>query len=116
MSERLVSAGDRVRAGDVLGIEGSTGRSTGSHLHLEVRTVDKTLDPTKILGIPNTAGYIFRKPEKTEEPHDWAKDAVSWAEDGDGRGSFRLGDNITREECAVMLYRMFALINKGKEV
>ena len=32
MSERLVSAGDRVRAGDVLGIEGSTGRSTGSHL------------------------------------------------------------------------------------
>lgn len=121
MSERLVSAGDQVRAGDVLGIEGSTGRSTGSHLHLEVRIGDKTLDPTNILGLPNTAGYIFRKPEKTEEPHDWAKDAVRWAEDseimqGDGRGSFRLGDNITREECAVMLYRMFALINKGKEV
>lgn len=35
---------------------------------------------------------------------------------GDGRGNFRLGDNITREECAVMLYRMFGLINKGKEV
>lgn len=118
MSLRLVSEGDQVHAGNVLGIEGSTGRSTGSHLHLEVRTGDKTLDPTKILGIPNTAGYIFRK---AEQVHDWAKDAVKWVEDsgimqGDGKGSFRLGDNITREECAVMLYRMFSLINKGKEV
>lgn len=34
-----------VQAGDILGITGSSGLSTGDHLHLEVRLLGRTIDP-----------------------------------------------------------------------
>ncbi|NNG20493.1 phage tail tape measure protein [Naumannella sp. ID2617S] len=37
MSRIMVAAGQAVRAGDILGLVGSTGKSTGPHLHFEVR-------------------------------------------------------------------------------
>lgn len=58
LSERLVSRGDKVSVGDALGVEGSTGKSTGSHLHLEVRENGKSIDPTAILGIKNIVGAV----------------------------------------------------------
>lgn len=45
LSERSVSAGDWVRAGDVIGLGGSTGRSTGPHLHFETRYRGFAFDP-----------------------------------------------------------------------
>lgn len=41
--------GDRVAAGDVIGFVGSTGGSTGSHLHLEVRLNGTHIDPAPYL-------------------------------------------------------------------
>ena len=64
LSKRLVSRGDKVSVGDALGIEGSTGKSTGSHLHLEVRENGKSIDPTAILGIKNIVGAV--RETKTE--------------------------------------------------
>ena len=40
-----VKVGDEVKAGDLLGLGGSSGHSTGSHLHLEVRYKGIALDP-----------------------------------------------------------------------
>lgn len=58
LAKRLVERGAKVAVGDAIGIEGSTGKSTGSHLHFEVRENGSSIDPTKILGIKNTVGTV----------------------------------------------------------
>lgn len=45
MSRLAVAAGQRVRKGDIIGYVGSTGRSTGPHLHYEVRIAGVAVNP-----------------------------------------------------------------------
>jgi murein DD-endopeptidase MepM/ murein hydrolase activator NlpD len=45
LSQLLVTVGQRVTAGTYVGLEGSSGHSTGPHLHFEVRVGDVPLDP-----------------------------------------------------------------------
>jgi murein DD-endopeptidase MepM/ murein hydrolase activator NlpD len=47
MSRIAVSAGEHVHAGEVLGFVGSTGRSTGPHLHYETRINGRPVDPLR---------------------------------------------------------------------
>lgn len=49
MSEVLVTEGQEIKAGAVLGRIGSTGRSTGPHLHYEVRIDGEAVDPDRFL-------------------------------------------------------------------
>ncbi len=51
LSKILVAEGDKVKAGDVVGRVGSTGRSTGPHLHYEVRRNGEPLNPLKFIRV-----------------------------------------------------------------
>lgn len=53
MSKILVHVGQKVTLGDVVGKVGSTGRSTGTHLHYEVRKNGKPVNPVQFLTLGN---------------------------------------------------------------
>lgn len=50
LSEILVRAGQRVERGDLIGRVGSTGRSTGPHLHYEIHRDGRRINPWSYLG------------------------------------------------------------------
>jgi murein DD-endopeptidase MepM/ murein hydrolase activator NlpD len=49
MSKTLVREGQFVKKGEVIGEVGTTGRSTGPHLHWGVQWFSKRVDPAKLL-------------------------------------------------------------------
>lgn len=50
LSRFAVMTGQEVRRGDVIGYVGSTGRSTSPHLHYEILTNDRLINPLKLMG------------------------------------------------------------------
>jgi murein DD-endopeptidase MepM/ murein hydrolase activator NlpD len=58
LSEINVKVGDSIKIGQVVGLVGSTGRSTGPHLHYETRIDGEAVDPQKFLraGVRLAAG------------------------------------------------------------
>jgi murein DD-endopeptidase MepM/ murein hydrolase activator NlpD len=50
LSRVMVAPGQRVKRGEVIGLVGSSGRSTGPHLHYEVFRAGAQVDPRKYLG------------------------------------------------------------------
>jgi hypothetical protein len=59
LKEILVKEGQRVIGGEtVIGISGSTGKSTGPHLHFELRKDDKPIDPCKHMERTQSGCYV----------------------------------------------------------
>ena len=127
MARRAVNVGERVEAGELIGIEGSTGYSTGSHCHFEVRDKNnKQINPAELLGIPNVAGEVITVNEKvitdnTETsdsiPAEWSREAVKWATkngvlQGNEKGDLMLRSTATREQIVTMLHRLYTQIKK----
>ena len=65
LSAQLVEEDQEVRAGDVIGLGGNTGRSTGSHLHFETRLCGVALNPALMFDFRNQDViddyYMFHK-------------------------------------------------------
>ena len=69
LSAQLVKENDEVRAGDVIGLGGNTGRSTGSHLHFETRLCGVALNPALM--------FDFRNQDVTGDYYDFNRDTYA---------------------------------------
>lgn len=53
LAERSVKVGDQLFPGDIVGLAGNTGKSSGAHLHFEIRYGDVNIDPVTVIDFPH---------------------------------------------------------------
>jgi murein DD-endopeptidase MepM/ murein hydrolase activator NlpD len=59
LSRLLVVAGEKLEAGQVIGLSGSTGRSTAPHLHFEIFVDGQSIDPSLLISQECSDGNIL---------------------------------------------------------
>ena len=81
LSKQLVNQDDYVKAGQAIGLGGSTGRSTGPHLHFEMRYMGVALDPSEIINLGTFKPY--------DEVYKLDRKKAEWAQGNKGRRGAR---------------------------
>ncbi len=81
LSKVMVHENQQLRAGEVLGLGGSTGRSTGPHLHFETRYLGNAINPEKLFDfayhMPINDIYVISKTKSFD--YQYAKSSQSSA-------------------------------------
>lgn len=122
LSKRNVEVGDWVNAGDVIGLGGSTGRSTGPHLHFETRYNGFAFDPQWLIdfekGLLRHRLFVLKKKyfniysnyeqdfedemknEEDDKKEDAEREAMRWytIKSGDTLGRIAINNGTTVSE------------------
>lgn len=104
LSKHLVKADQLVRAGDVIGLGGSTGRSTGSHLHFETRFLGIAINPALMFDFEKqdivADTYTFYKNKTVERAAKQTSGSKSTAVASTGEGAVyykvKSGDSLSK--------------------
>ena len=99
-----VKPNDEIKAGEVLGLGGSTGRSTGPHLHLEIRYLGAAIDPEMVIDFSNyqlksdtlylTREYFKNGKKSSSKRQQLAKNTSGKASKGGKYYTVRKGDTL----------------------
>lgn len=135
LDSTAVKVGQKVAKGQVIGRQGNTGKSTGSHLHYEIRKTSKPqygwiADRENNCYEPLTylREYFAKEFEKSmmdkfkDVPKNhWAASSILKADEsgvlvGISESEFGLGQAVTREQLAVVLDRLGLLDQRGNQI
>lgn len=88
LSKHIAKEGATVKAGQAIGLGGSTGRSTGPHLHFEMRYSGIALDPADLINLSSFEAHdtIYKLDRKRAE----------WAQNNKGKSGAKYNANATR--------------------
>lgn len=93
LSKQLVAQDQEVKAGQAIGLGGNTGRSSGSHLHFEMRFMGIALDPSDIIDFdsfkPKNNIYAFKR------------SYAEWAQNNKGRRGAKFRETKGRNNVTI---------------